>query len=443
MAIFAFVAFMHSFLAPHVFADEAVATAAARRLDILRYGIESQVIELLSTLGREKNDDFKEQILKVFDASTSPKLKASILDYMGILLLDSATERAIELIKDRDEVADSLVGSAFSYLLLIKSNGALPYSLAIVKDGEKRYLSAAIKMIGAVGADDDVKTLKDLYEADGTDDAVKEQVVLALGTMKAKSSYDLLANIASSSDASMTLRMYACSALGSLGDPHAIPVLIGASTAPIPNVRAYAIAALGGFTEDKANIAVREALRDPHVLVRIAAAKAVAKSLDGDAIPYLEFKVSDDPEKAVREASIEALAEIGGRRAESYLAEFIADTKKPAQYRGAAFGALIKHGRKSEIVRLEALFKTAQAEKDRAYFTILAKALVLVDNPDAEPFIALLLDDRDFQMRLGAIAWIDRNKSSSFKTKLRTISESDSTEAVKRRAAQALERLGS
>ena len=94
-------------------------------------------------------------------------------------------------------------------------------------------------------------------------------------------------------------------------------------------------------------------------------------------------------------------------------------------------------------MRLEALFKTAQAEKDRAYFTILAKALVLVDNPDAEPFIALLLDDRDFQMRLGAIAWIDRNKSSSFKPKLRTISESDSTEAVKRSAVQALERLGS
>jgi hypothetical protein len=184
-------------------------------------------------------------------------------------------------------------------------------------------------------------------------------------------------------------------------------------------------------------------LRDPHVLVRLAAAKAAAKNHDVDAIPYLEFKVSEDPEKAVREASIEALAEIGGRRAESYLADFIADSKKPVQYRGVAFGALIEHDRKSEMARLETLFKTAQAEKDRAYFTILAKALVLVDVSAAEPFIALLLDDRDFQMRLGAIAWIDRNKNTSFKPKLRTISESDTMEAVKRRAMQALERLGS
>jgi HEAT repeat protein len=424
-------------------ADDSVDAASSKRIDILRYGIESQVMELLTTLGEEKNDDYSEYILKVFDASASPKLKSAIFEYFGRLHLDSVGERAVEIIKNRSEIDDSLVGNAFSYLLQIKSKGALTHSIVIVKEDEKRYLKAAIKMIGSVGSDSEVSVLVSLFEAEGTDDAVKEIIVLALGEMKSKSSYELLATIASSNETSMMLRMYACSALGELGEIKAIPVLVTASVASIPNVRANAVEALGNFSNDQAKLAVREGLRDQHVLVRIAAAKACANNLDVEAIPYLEFKVLEDPEKAVREGSINALAVIGGRRAETFLADFAIDAKKPVLYRGFAFGALIKHGRKSEFTRLEAMFKTVQADKDRSTFNIMAKTLVTVDGADAEPFIAILLDDSDYQMRLGAIVWIDRNKNDGFKAKLLKISESDSIDSVKRRALQALERIGS
>jgi HEAT repeat protein len=426
-----------------LFADDAVVAARTKQVDILRYGIESQVIELLVSLSREKNNDYSEDIIKIFDSSSSVKMKSAIFDYYGSFDLDSVAARALAVINNRENMDVSLVGSAFEYLLKIKFKAALDVSIEVIKEDEKRFFSAAIKLIGAIGNDDNTSVLKTLYESEGTDEATKEQIVLALGEMKAKSSYVLLAEIAASSEASMVLRMYACSALGELGDPAAIPVLINASIAMIPNVRAYAIAALGTFTEREAKIAVREGLRDPHVLVRIAAAKATANSHDEEAVPFLEFKILEDPEKAVREAAIEALAEIGSRRAEKFLADFISDSKNPALYRGDAFGALIKNSRKAELDRLLSIFKSAQVEKDRSVFTIFAKRLILIDSTDGEPFIMILLEDTDYQMRLGAIAWIDRNRNKGFVQQLRKIAENDAVDSVKRRATQALDRIDS
>ncbi len=424
-------------------ADEAAPVEDTKRLDTIFYGIETQVIELLATLRSEKNDQYKVEFLKAFDVSTSPKLKAAILDYFGAMELSEAEERAAELIQKRDSQPDTLVASAFSYLIAIKSKSALREAVTILEEDEKRYVQAAIKAIGAAGSDDEAIALRKAYEADGVEPAVKEAIVLALGAMKSGPSYELLASIASNEESGKTLRMYSCAALGDLGDERAIPVLAGASVANDPNVRAYAIAALGKFSAKDARAAVREGLRDGHVLPRIAAAKAAGTSRDVDAIPFLEFKVSYDPEQSVRMSSITALAEIGGSRADSFLAAFLLEVKNSVQNRSAALGALIAKG--SEASRTEALkvFALAQAEKDRAVFTAFARATTAVDDKNAIPFVELLLGDKEFSVRLGAIAWAERNKATELEGLIKNISETDTNDAVKKRAAQALGRLSS
>lgn len=424
-------------------ADDTAPVEDTKRLDTIHYGIETQVIELLSALRSEKNDQYKEELLKAFDVSTSPKLKAAILDYFGAMEINEAEARSAELIQKRDTQTDALVASAFSYLIAIKSKAALKESVTILEEDEKRYVQAAIKAIGAAGSDDEAIALRKAYEADGVEPAVKEAIVLALGAMKSGPSYELLASIASNEESGKTLRMYSCAALGDLGDKRAISVLAGASVANDPNVRAYAIAALGKFSTQEARSAVREGLRDGHVLPRIAAAKAAGTSRDVDAVPFLEFKVSYDPEQAVRIASITALSEIGGSRADSFLAAFLLEVKNSVQYRSTALGALIAKG--SEASRVEALkvFTLAQAEKDRAVFTAFARATTAVDDKNAIPFVELLLGDKEFSIKLGALAWAERNKATELKGLIKSLSETDSNDAVKKRAAQALGRLSS
>jgi HEAT repeat protein len=424
-------------------ADDAAPVEDTRRLDTIHYGIETQVIELLSALRTEKNDQYKADVLKAFDVSTSPKLKAAILDYFGAMEFIDAEDRSAELIQNRDTQPDTLVASAFSYLIAIHSKAALAEAVTILDEDEKRYAQAAIKAIGAAGSDLEAEALRKAYEADGVEPAIKEAIVLALGSMKSGSSYELLSSIASNEESGKTLRMYSCAALGDLGDERAIPVLAGASVALDPNVRAYAIAALGNFTAKDARSAVREGLRDGHVLPRIAAAKAAGKAQDVDSVPFLEFKVSYDPEQAVRIASISALSEIGGARVDAFLVSFLLEAKNSTQYRSAALGAIVAKGSAESRAAALKSFALAQAEKDRAVFTAFARAMTAVDDQNAIPFVELLLGDKDFSMKLGAIAWAERNKAAQLEGIIKVLSETDPNDAVKKRAVQALGRLSS
>jgi len=422
-------------------AQDAPAPDSTKRLDTIRYGIETQVMELLSTLRTEKNDEYKDAILEAFDVSTSPRLKAAILDYLGAMKLRDAERRSAEILEKRDDQADALVASAFSYLIAIESKAGLAEAVEILEEDETRYVQAAIKAIGAAGSDSEAETLKKAYEAEGVDQPTKEAIVLALGTMKASASFDLLSSIAASEESSKTLRMYACSALGDLGDERAVPVLVGASVAGDPNVRAYAVAALGNYSSSEARSAVREGLRDGHVLPRIAAAKAAGKMRDEESVPYLQYKVSWDPERAVREASIAALSEIGGAHVYEFLVGFMSEVKNSTQYRSSALGAIVAKGDADARAKALASFAAAQAEKDRALFTAFARAAMAIDDRQVVPFAELMLGDKDFSMRLGAIAWAERNKAGELVGAIKALSESDVNDAVKKRAAQALPRL--
>jgi len=412
---------------------------ASKRLSTLRYGIESQVMELLSTLQTEKNTEYRQALVDILDGSTSPKLRAAILEYFGSLKLNDAESRAAEYILKRDENADSLVAAAFSYLIAIKSQASLKEAAEILKQDEKRYLEAAIKTIGAVGSDDLVQPLRTTYESDGASQSIKEAIVLALGTMKATSSFEFLSTIATAEDSAKTLRMYACTALGNLGDERGAAILIKASISNDPNVRASALTALGTFNVPEARSAILEGLRDANVIPRLEACKAAGIPDNTAAIPYLEYKASFDPERAVREASLAALAKIGGVGVDSFLLEYLGDAKNDMQYRAAAFSGLLAKAGGGDKAR--ALFAAAQEDKDRSLFTALARATVAVDAPGAQRFVELLLADKDFSVRLGAIAWAERNKATSMIGLIQTLADSDSNDAVKRRAALAVKRL--
>jgi HEAT repeat protein len=413
-----------------------------RRLDVLRYGIETQVTELITTLGTEKNKDYVEDLLLVFDSSTSPKLRTAILDYYGSLELDTAVSRAASIIEGRDEAADTLVGSAFSYLLGLKSDAATAQARRIIEDDERKYLTAAIKVLGATGKDDDVELLRTLYESALSDPGIKQEILLAFGKMRAVSSFELLASIASADDAGKIERMYACTALGDLGETRAVPVLISASVVADPNIRASALAALQNFEDKSAENAILQGLRDQHVLPRLAAVKAVGKRQLKEAIPFLEFRIKSDPERSIKDASIDVLAAIGGQGGIDFLASFLEDTKSPLAHRASAFVAILAHGDNSDIERVMVMFKETAVEKDKAVFTALARASMASSAPQAVHVARFLLSNSDHLIRLGAMAWAERNKAADLLPELKAIAESDPVESLRKRVLITIERIG-
>lgn len=409
-----------------------------RRADTLRYGIESQVVELLGQLKGERNKDFLTDILSMLSTSGNAKIREAALDYFTALSLPDAASQAAGIIELRDRNPDSTVGAAFNYLIAIKSGAALVQARDIIAEREERYLQAAIKLLGHAGTEADVAVLQGLWDSDPAP-AARQELLLALGRMKAHSAYELLAKVADSEDSGKVERMYACTGLGELGDDRAVPILARASQSSDPNVRAAALAALSSFADDRAKAAILQGLRDAHAAVRAAAVKASAGN--PDAVPYLQYQARYDPEKSVREAAIAALGQAGTAATVEFLALFLEDAKNPAQYRTSVFIALVKAG--SAQARAKAVLIAAQAEKDRAFFLGLARALVAVDQEGAAVYVAALLDDKDFSVRLGGIAWAERNLSRTLLDKLVQMAESDAAETVRKRAASAVEKIRS
>jgi len=280
------------------------------------------------------------------------------------------------------------------------------------------------------------------YEADEASVSLKQDIIVALGAIKAYGALELLSGIVEDESAGKAERMYAATALGKIGDGSSVAVLERASVSNDPNVRASAVEALGGFDSAKARAALVNALRDAHVLPRAAAARGIAALRVEDAVPALEFKVAYDPERSVREASIDALAAIGNKRAWDFLAGYAEDAKSPVQYRIKAFSVLIAKGGGAQREAMLKLFVANGAEKDRPFYLSLAKAFLLIDEQQAAPFVEKLYGDKDFSVRLSAIAWAERNRYKAHLDELKRLSESDAADAVKKRAETAIERLG-
>ncbi len=422
-------------------AEAAAKADAEKRLSTIRYGIEGQVIELLDALKAEKNTDYAEELLAAFDSATSDKLRIAVLEYCAALDLRAAEDRALGIVKARDSHADALVDAALGYATALRSARMLESAVEILGNEEKRFTPAAIRLLGAAGKAREARALLEAYEREGVEKDTKEAIVKALGALKAVEAFDLLAGIASSEESTKALRMYACEALGAMGDERAVTILIKAAAGSDPHVRAQAIEALGAFSSDSAVSAVREGLRDSHVLPRAAAVRAAASGKDAGAVPFLEYKASYDPEKTVREASLKALASIGGDRALDYLSSFLAEAKHGSAYRAVALGCLIERGRPEDRAKAVDIVKAASLEKEKSLYQAFARAIIKVDAAEASGFIDILLADKDFSTRLGAIAWIERNRARGHEEALRSMAAGDANEAVRKRAAQALLRL--
>ncbi|HPE37119.1 MAG TPA: HEAT repeat domain-containing protein, partial [Spirochaetales bacterium] len=228
---------------------------------------------------------------------------------------------------------------------------------------------------------------------------------------------------------------------GKLGDAQAVPILVKASTADDPNVRAYAIEALGRFPGGDVSSAILSSLRDAHVLPRTAAVKAAGALGLSDAVPALEYKASYDPERQVREAAIDALARIGGGRAFSFIAGMLEDAKAASMYRAKALAVIVTSGDASSRKRAMDVFDKAALDKDRNLFQALARAVLVLDGTEAAAYAERLLADSDYTSRLAALAWVERNKYKGLAGVVKNLSETDPVPAVKKRAAETLGRL--
>jgi hypothetical protein len=413
-----------------------------KRKDIIRYGIESEILDLIKALQAEKEDKLNDGLLTVLAESNSPKLQEALFNFFSAREWNGAIADAVKVVDGRDEAATSSVLAALSYLAALHAKEGIPEAQEIVKADETKYLSPAIRILGRAGEEEEAQVLLGIFDTEEASDAVKQETILALGELKSAVAVDKLMKILDDESSGKATRMYSANSLGKIGDVRAIPSLIKAANGDDPQVRSYAITALGSFTDAAAETAVVQALRDSTPAVRSAAIKSAATANIHEAEPYIRYRAKNDPDKKVRLDALKALGTFGGSENIGFLQGMIQDKKLDTDSRSSAFAVLLDKDSDGSRSTLEKVLAAESAEKDPALFKVLLRALSMTEAKSAAPLVeTYLLRSTDYTARIAGIEWVRRNKAGSLRPIVAALAETDKVEAVKKRAVSALEDL--
>jgi HEAT repeat protein len=431
-------------------AEDEAAKLEAKRRDTIRYGIDSEIGDLLDKLSSEKEGRYNDELLALLKSSRSSKLRTSILDFLAGLEWKGAEDLALGLVEDRDNAEPDLVVSSLSYLAAIRSKKALALSDKIIKEDNKKLLPSLVRLMGRAGGENEEKLLLEWFDGDTATPALKEEAIKALGEIGSSKAAARLATLASDPEGGKAARMFACAALAKIKDEAAVPSLVKAANDADPNVRSYAIEALGAFAQlktksgDAAQGALVEALRDSYAKARISACKAAAAGKVSAAVPFLRYKAQSDPEKAVKSEACRSLALLGvdikgDDGPFAFLRGRLTDKKESGDIRVLCFGLLGRYDADSSMPALEKLLKDEASEKDRSFYTSLARE---VANSDKSPGIVvlarILASDKEYLIRVAAIEWGRKTKAGDFKADIERMAKDDPSDQIRRRAADAL-----
>ena len=417
------------------------AKLAERRRETILYGIDSEIIDLLGSLDREKDGEFNADLLNLFTQSTNDKLRENILGLFADLKWNGAEKTAIGLVSNRDSESGSLVYGALSYLAAIRSKQALSFSSVLVKEDDKNLLPALIELMGRAGGAPEEAQLLSWFDSDSFDQNLREDTIKALGEIGSTKAAAKLDSIVEDSQEPMTSRIFACQSLAKIKDPVSVPSLVKAANGGDPYVRAAAVEALSHFSSPQSDAAIVQALRDSVVNVRIAACKATGSRGIASAFPFLKYKATSDPSSPVQIEAYKALAQLGGP-AFAFLQTRVKDEKQSYEVRALCFGLLASKDPGGSMPLLEKTLTAAAADKDRSLYTDFARAIAYAtDAPQAGPLAKIFLADKDYLIRIAAVDWARNSKVTAFKPILAELAKNDPSGVIRRAAAAVLASL--
>ena len=416
------------------------ASLLEKRKDIIRYGIESELLDLVTALQTEKEDKLNDDLLGVLTESRSPRLQEALLKFFSVREWGGAIPEAVRLVDGRDEVVASSVNAALGYLAAVRAKEGVPEAREILQSQETKYVSPAIRLLGRAGGEAEAETLLGVFESDEATEATKQDAILALGELRAVAAVDSLIKLLEDESSGKATRMYCADALGKIGDPKAVDALVKAANGDDPQVRSSSVTALGSFKDPAARSAVVQALRDGVTGVRLAAIKSAAAASIREAEPYIRYRARNDPEKKVREEALKALGGFGGGENLDLLREILQDKKSSVDSRTASFSVLLEKDPNGSRRELDKVLSAESTGKDKSLYKAFLRALSQTKEEGAAPLVeTYLLRSEDHADRMAGIEWARRNKVRSLRPLIAAMAETDKAEAVKKRAAAALE----
>lgn len=430
----------------HTIPAEESKSARETRLDIIQFGIETEITALAETLGKENNKDFTQELTELFGSSRSVAVRESILTLFTNQSVDTLKDWTANLLADPWDERQSTVTLALSYAAKLSLKDCAPSVRSILESENTIFRGPAISTLGKIGGTEDAAFLSDMLDDELSSDEkqrliTRQAIMSALAELKDPEQWERFLNIAENEDENAVIRASAAKALAAIGGEKAFTALAKIYESTDPVLREAAMAGAAHIDGKDAENLILEGLRDSYYKVRLQAMDSAKERKLAETSSIILYRAKTDPVESVRDKAYETLVALGDKEALDWLSSLIRDDKAADARRAKAAKALsqsqkdIAWGVIPEVAR-----KTLQDDKKTWLRYELGKIIAMTDDSRYADLVLEYLSHKDTITRSLGLDMYEKQRYLSVKSRIEAIAEDEKQGALQKRAKTILEK---
>jgi HEAT repeat protein len=426
---------------PSLFCEQ---TIDEQRTAIIKYGLEPEVIDLVSALGGEKDVSHDSELADLFKKTKSLAIRETIIKLFTAEKNTAIKDYALTILNDPYDTQSSTVQLVFSYVIALKVSESLPSIRAILKSEDSTYRDKAIAALGDLGQPEDAAYLVEYLDSEISGDdkqrlIIRQNVMTALGKLKAINTWDKLVEVVKDKEENSNIRATAAVAIGNMGKPEAIPVLSSLFEDSDPVLRTASITALTNFDTSESNEILIEGFKDTYYKVRLQSIIAMQQKKMPDAIPYLLYRAKNDPVETVKLQAFEALGSYNTDETKTWLQSIFLDEKSSDAFRLKAASTLLQNNPDFIFPDIEKVsLQVVSDDKKKNFRYELGK--LIAANPDqrSSNIASAFLGSKDVLTKSLGLDMYAKNKYPGLKPVVEGMAADEKLGALQRRAKKIL-----
>ena len=403
--------------------------------EILTYGIEDEVVNILKDLGTTPKDDFYPLLKERYKESTQITTKTEFIKYFSNC--DTLPEDITAVLYEDaiSEPSNKKIHSTLLEFIGKKGNNEQRMLLVERLDYNDKLQSSAADALSKIESPELVKTILDRLKLSDTDDDkflsddIKGKLILSFGRMKAKEATEYLRNIVQETTSGKYLIMYAMVSLAQIEDQESIEIINKNLENEDIKIQEYAAYSLSLFKSEKVIPIYGKMFRSNNEKIRVFACQGVSLNNDTTSIDILIYKFQNDPSVNVKKEALQSLIYMGNAGINA-LKNFMKD-KDYTEFNLFAISDAVRNKPDTNNVNfLLSLYQNANDKKKE----VIAKNIIHSTSNLVDPIIKKLLESENYTLRINAIKTIYQIKDSTLWNEVKNISENDKSDIVKKTA---------
>lgn len=402
------------------------------RLDILNYGLNSEVLDLVKDLNEEHNAQFLPQLKTLFEQSQNFEIRQNILNLFLDLKNKSLFEDCQNLLKNSDQIPNSLLLTAVSYLTQLNDEKSTPIFVTLLKSTNKTLMVSAIRALGSLKAKKELPALLDLLKSPDTDDNIKPDIYWALGEIGDPRAVEALDGAYDDSGSDPLTQQVVVKSLGKIGDPRSWGRIEKAFQSNITSLKAAALEAMMSYSKTHSQVSqyIEAGLRDSQVPIRLAAAAGEAKLKDVRWKNLLIYRLKHDPDPKVRAACAKALVELPSADWQPVFLQILEDSSADfVSWKTVLDISLGKRFAGLDAALEKVIHSENQSQLD-TYSPLVAQALLAHQDSTNRTLYALLLLNNKASTRMLALRGFASLKDKSEASIIKKVANTDTDAMV-------------